>query len=180
MTRNHKLFGIIAVFIVVLAFGAVTAYAQGPDHGNRPFGMHGGMMGGGHQGMMRGGGMMMGSGHQGMMMGDDTMFVTAAEALGLETDALLDELRSGKSLLEIAEEQGVETADLQAALLTGMQDHLAYGVENGYLSQEDADEMLAYMTENMTEHLGYMFSGGGMHQGSTSHPCWEFFQSDEG
>jgi len=171
MTRNHKWFGIIAVLIAVLAFGAVTAYAQGPGRGNRPFGMHGGMMGGGHHGMMRGGG---------MMMGNNPMLATAAEALGLETDALLDALRSGKNLLEIAEEQGVETADLQAALLTGMQEHAAYMVENGYLSQEDADEMLAYMTENMTEHLSYMFSGGGMGWGSSSHPCWDFFQSDAG
>lgn len=170
MTRNQKLFGIVAVLIVVLALGAVSTYAQGPYHDDMPFGMHGSMMGNGHHGMMRGGG---------MMVGNNTMFALAAETLGLEPEALWNELRSGKNLLDIAQEQGVETTDLQAALLSGMQEHMAYMVENGYLSQEDADEMLAYMTENITEHLSYMFGGGRMNWDSTSHPCWEYFQSDE-
>lgn len=180
---TKKTFGLTIIFIIIFALGAVTVYAQGPRSGpdNMPFG-------GGHHGMWgghpHGGGMMWGGGPRGgQMFGggmmDNSLFEVAAEALGLDSETLWNELRDGNSLLDIAETQGVDVETLQAALLAEMEAHMAEAVEAGYLSQEDADAMLSDMQENFAEHLGYMF-GGGMFGGNFDEmPCHRYFQDGD-
>jgi hypothetical protein len=51
----------------------------------------------------------------------------ASQALGLSEDDLATELQSGKSLSDVAGEQGVSTDDLAAALKQGMPQELAAG-----------------------------------------------------
>jgi hypothetical protein len=75
-----------------------------------------------------------------------TMFDTAAEALGLTPEELFAELRAGKSPAEIAEEQGVDVEALydamNAARGEAMQQALQQAVEDGRITQEQADQMI--------------------------------------
>jgi len=75
-----------------------------------------------------------------------TMFDTAAEALGLTPEGLFTELHSGKSLEEIAEAQGVEMEAVQDALHAAQakarQEAIKQAVEDGKMSQEQADWLL--------------------------------------
>jgi hypothetical protein len=76
-----------------------------------------------------------------------TVFDSAADALGLTPQGLFTELHdAGKSLTEVAEEQGVDTEVLQdamhAARADAMQQRIRQAVEDGDLSQEQADWLL--------------------------------------
>lgn len=149
MTRNHKWFSIVVIAIIALSLGAFTVYAQEP--GNTPndngWGCHYGM---GNQHGMR----------MGMMNGGQPMLTAAAEVLGLEPQVLWEELRSGKTLAEIAEAQGIELAEVEAALLTFAEAHMALMVENGHMTQAQVDEMLTDMQENMENHFNSTFKDG--------------------
>ena len=75
------------------------------------------------------------------------VFDTAAEILGLTPDGLFAELHdAGKTLTEIAEERGVDTEALQEAMnasrAEAMRQRIEQAVENGDLSQEQADWIL--------------------------------------
>jgi polyhydroxyalkanoate synthesis regulator phasin len=72
------------------------------------------------------------------------------EVLGLERDALRDELRSGKTLAEIATEQGIEVQAVIDALVADASSHLDQAVADGRITQEQADERLAEITERVT------------------------------
>jgi hypothetical protein len=75
-----------------------------------------------------------------------TMFDTAAEALGLTPEELFAELHEGKSLDEIAEEQGVEMDAVRDAMDAvrdeARQQAIEQAVEDGNMTQERADWML--------------------------------------
>jgi hypothetical protein len=90
--------------------------------------------------------------------GSWTLFDSAAEALGLTPNELFVELHDeGKSLSEIAEEQGVDTETLQDAMnanrTEAMRERIQQAVEDGNLSQDQADWLL--------EGLDNGFMGGG-------------------
>jgi hypothetical protein len=74
------------------------------------------------------------------------MFDTAAEALGRTPEERFAELHSGKSLKEIAEEQGVEMEAvrdaLHAAQAEARREAIEQAVEDGKVSQEQADWLL--------------------------------------
>ena len=78
--------------------------------------------------------------------GQWTMFDTAAEALGLTPEGLFTELHAGKSLEEIAGEQGVEMEAVQDALKAAQAEArrqaIEQAVEDGKMSQEQADWLL--------------------------------------
>ncbi|NIN65514.1 MAG: hypothetical protein GTO63_12630 [Anaerolineae bacterium] len=76
-----------------------------------------------------------------------TVFDAAADALGLTPQGLFTELHdAGKSLTEVAEEQGIDTEVLQdamhAARAEAMQQRIQQAVEDGNLSQEQAGWLL--------------------------------------
>jgi uncharacterized membrane protein len=75
-----------------------------------------------------------------------TMFDTAAEALGLTPEELFAELHGGKTLEEIAEEQGIEMDVLQEAMGTArvdaMRQAIEQAVEDENMTQEQADWLL--------------------------------------
>jgi hypothetical protein len=85
----------------------------------------------------RGPGGLGGPGHHGVVRSLDT----AAEELGLTREELHEQLRSGATLAEIAEEQGVDIDDLVTALVAAAEEDLAAAVEAGRLDQERADEI---------------------------------------
>jgi hypothetical protein len=71
-----------------------------------------------------------------------TMFDAAAEALGLTPEELFTELHSGKSLAEVAEAQGVDMETLQDAMQAARVEAIQQAVEDGTLTQEQAERML--------------------------------------
>jgi hypothetical protein len=86
-----------------------------------------------------------------------------AEALGMTTEELYAAQTAGQTVAEIAAAQGVELADVVAAVVAPRAERLAQSVADGYLTQEQADAMLAAMTEQMTLHfesLGLGYGGG--------------------
>ena len=141
---------ILSVLVAGLA-GVVLAQDDTPPAGDLcPFGETCGGYGMGGYG--RGG-----NGYAG------TMPTLLAEALGLTTEELYAAQESGQTVAEIAVAQGVELADVVAAVVAPHAERLAQSVADGYLTQEQADAMLATMTEHMTarfETLGLGYGGG--------------------
>ena len=62
-----------------------------------------------------------------------------AEQLGMTADELQAELQAGKTITELAEEKGV---DLQANRIEAMKEQIQQAVEDGRMTQEQADWML--------------------------------------
>jgi len=128
----------VALIVLLLAglAGATFVFAQEPTP-PIPFGWHGG--GRGMGGFGRGGFGWVGGGQW-------TMFDTAAEALGLTPEELFAELHAGKSLDEIAEAKGVDVQTvydaMNAARGEAMQQALQQAVEDGRITQEQADQMI--------------------------------------
>ena len=73
----------------------------------------------------------------------------SAEALGLEVDALKDELKAGNSLADVATAQGVDVEQFKIDVLAGVAADLDEKVADGSLTQEKADTVLEKITESI-------------------------------
>lgn len=73
----------------------------------------------------------------------------AAEALGMEVEALREALAGGQTLAEVAEAQGVAVEDLVAALVADATQHLDAAVEEGRITEEQATEMAEGLEERI-------------------------------
>jgi len=153
----YVVLGIVSLLAVLL--GAVgVAYAQGPQPplGDRPFCNDGSCD---CDGRMAGG---LSFGMRGFSLVDAT-----AEATGLTVDEVIAALQAGQTFAQIAEEQGVDPQAIVDAFLADRQAVLEQAVADGRLTQEQADEMLAEMTEHVSERLDetwtpQSFGGGRM------------------
>lgn len=99
-----------------------------------------------------------GFGYRGTMPG------LLAEELGMTLDELSAALADGKTVAEIAAEQRISLEDLVAALISDRAEYISQAVADGDLTQEQADSMLAEMTEHLTwrlENAGFGGYGGG-------------------
>ena len=76
-----------------------------------------------------------------------------AGIIGIDAESLREQLRAGSSLAEIAEANGVDPQVVIDALVAEATEHLALAVENGRLTQAEADERLADLTERTTERV---------------------------
>jgi hypothetical protein len=65
----------------------------------------------------------------------------AAEALGMEVEALREALAGGQTLAEVAEGAGVAVEDLVAAMVAEATEHLDAAVEAGRITEERAAEV---------------------------------------
>lgn len=194
-----KFAGITTIVVVALAFLGVTlAFAQQPDPTNTPSWLDrmNNMMQGAGSGMMGGRGMMggsdqsmlemhrqmtqnggMGGMHQWMHQAGgvhETVWNAIAEQLGMTSEELTAAIDGGKTLAQIAEEKGVSTADLAATMESGMKAGLAKAVEDGILTQEQADQMLEQMAgqyEWMITNMGSGMMGGRGMMGRGSGGC---------
>ncbi|MFC2031994.1 hypothetical protein ACFLUS_01275 [Chloroflexota bacterium] len=72
---------------------------------------------------------------------------TVSDLLGLTTDELCDLRQEGKSLADIAAEQGVTVDRLVAAIMVEKTEAVQARVGDGTLTQEHADLMIQQMTE---------------------------------
>ena len=104
-------------------------------------------------------------GHHG---GDRIGLETAAETLGLTEDELRTALEpDGTSLADVAADQGVDVDTLVDALVQAQQDRIAQAVEDGRLTQEEADERLTDLEARVTERVNSedLRRGGRGHHG---------------
>ena len=76
---------------------------------------------------------------------------TVAEALGLTSDEVKQGLRDGNSLADLAAEQGVDAADVRAALVAEANERIDQAVQNGRLDEADADEKRAMVEERVDD-----------------------------
>lgn len=86
------------------------------------------------------------------LFGDDSMMTAAADYLGLPPEELVDRLRSGQSLADVARAEGKTVAGLKDAMVTVMERRLA---ENSDLTPAQRTAMLTLMKS----HLDAMISG---------------------
>jgi uncharacterized protein (DUF433 family) len=73
----------------------------------------------------------------------------AAEAIGVEPSELLSELRDGATIAEVAQEHGVESSAVVDAIVAEHRERLDQAVEDGVLTQEEADERAAELEERV-------------------------------
>jgi hypothetical protein len=133
--------GLLVALMIVGVIGATNVFAQGstliaPEHGR----------GGGGRGM----------GLVGLQ--------AAAEALDMTTDELINALRSGKTLEELATEAGVELQVVQDAIQAAHEEEVRTRIEqaiaDGTMSQEKADWLLEGLEKGFLDGPGFGFGFG--------------------
>jgi hypothetical protein len=75
----------------------------------------------------------------------------AATVLGLELEELVDELKDGKTLAEVAEEQGMTVDEFTAAMLPEVRQELDALVAEDKLTEEQADAVYERVEENIDD-----------------------------
>lgn len=133
--------GLLVALLVVGVIGATNVYAQEPSgtmlHGRGP---------GGGRGLGQAG------------------LEAAAEALDMTTEELTTALQSGKTLEQIAEDAGVDFEDVQAAIqaahATQMRERIQQAVEDGTITQENADWLLEGLDQGFIGVPGGFGLGG--------------------
>jgi hypothetical protein len=105
-----------------------------------------------------------------------TLFDTAAEFLGLTPNELFAELHdAGKTLTDVAEEQGVDTDALQEAMKESrtetMRERIQQAVEDGSISQEHGDWLLEGLDNGYTHGMRGMGMGHGGFGGPNGPPA---------
>lgn len=101
--------------------------------------------------------------HRGPRM-DSTALEAAANALGMTADELSTQLWGGKTLADVAEEQGVELAEVQAAVQAAQaqatRDAIQQAVDEGSMTQEKADWLLEGLDKGFWSGFGRGGHGG--------------------
>lgn len=124
----------MSLLVVLSLAGGIVAVAQGPD--GRPACGH--RFGGG-----RGAGSPMG------------VIGTLADLAGVDVSEIRSALEEGQTLAEVAQSYGVDPDALLEAALEEKTDRLEQAVEDGRLTQEQADAIL----EQAREHLAQVIEG---------------------
>ncbi len=105
-------------------------------------------------------------GHGGRGMGswmggpENSLIGVAADQLDLTVDELLAELEDGMSIADVAGQHDVVAQTIADAFIPVRTEKLDEAVAEGRITQEQADEMLAHMTEEVAEHLNEPFDEG--------------------
>lgn len=89
-----------------------------------------------------------GPGHHGF--GWHVDLSTAAESLGITEEELRSAIGDGQTLAEVAAERGVAVEAVVDALVAAQRERVAEEVDDGGLTQEQADELLADAEERVT------------------------------
>lgn len=125
----QRLLIIFSVFAVMLVVGAGVIYAQGPDEATGP--CRGRGPGGGH------------------------LIDTIAEALELEPADIIEQVQDGATLAEIIEANGGDVEAIKADLVAAATERINQAIEDGWLTQEEADAKLA----DLETHIDDMLNG---------------------
>ena len=94
----------------------------------------------------------------------------AADAIGVETEALAEALRSGQTLAQVAEANGVDPQTVIDAMVAEANTHLDEAVAEGRIDEEKAAEIRSNLTERITTFVNEgpsedMGRRGGHHRG---------------
>jgi nucleotide-binding universal stress UspA family protein len=141
--------GVLAVIVALVSVLTVSsvAFAQGPGGQGRGGNQRSGLMG---------------------HWGDSTnsLVAVAADVLGMERADLVAELQTGKTIAQVAQEQGVDPQTIVDAFIAIRAEILAEAVANGCITQEQADLMLEHLAEEATTRVYEPFSPGEHGQGT--------------
>jgi polyhydroxyalkanoate synthesis regulator phasin len=85
----------------------------------------------------------------GQRLGHGHVEDAAAEVLDMSPDELMEQLKDGNSLADVAEAQGMSEDSFKAALLVQVQAQLDELVAEGGLTQEQADEIFQRTEDNI-------------------------------
>lgn len=97
-------------------------------------------------------------------------FEAAATALGIEPSELMQQLRDGKTIAQVAADKGVDVQTVIDAMVAELSTHLDEEVAEGDLTQEEADARKAEATERITTMVNEgMPAGGPMGRGGKGH-----------
>jgi len=88
-----------------------------------------------------------------------------AEILGLEGNEIREALRNGSSIAELAEAQGIESADVVDAIVARAEERLDTAVENGRIDDTQAAEMLTRAAERAEDLVNGEIEFGSHHRG---------------
>jgi len=115
---------------------------------------------------------------------EDSLVSIAAKALGMTQLELVNVLRGGKTIADVAKEKGVALDTIVNAFVAERQTALSAAVTSGRFSQAQADTMLSFMKANVLAQLSKPFtaygpwfgdtarSGQGMRSGERGGPRW--------
>jgi polyhydroxyalkanoate synthesis regulator phasin len=109
---------------------------------------------------MRGMGKGFGEFDRGMFGRGDKLVSVAADELGMELPDLLTELQNGKSIADVAGEKGVDTQVIIDAYKAQVKEQLDSAVEEGRMTQKQADYSLQQAEEHATDQLDNTWEGG--------------------
>lgn len=105
-----------------------------------------------------------GIGDRGGHRGGGVELDAAATALGMTGDELRTALQTdGTTLADVAGQQGVAVDALVRALVTAQQERIATAVENGRITQEQADARLADLEARISERVNSAMPARGDH-----------------
>lgn len=157
MNKILKITGIVALLGAVVYWGATAVYAQGPHQPSN----------GPSQQMQQGPGTP-GSGLNLQAVDEAEMHAAIAAALNMSVADFEAALAAGQTPATLAAERGIDYAVIQAAMDTLHQAALQQAVDDGLITQEQADWMLSRRGGNMPMGGGLQGSGtpaNGSHQG---------------
>ena len=95
---------------------------------------------------------------------------SAAKALGVSEDDLKTALQDGKTIAEVAKDKGVDKQTVIDALVADAKAKTAEAVTDGKLTQEQADERLADVTDKITTMVDEGMPKGGPRGGHDGPP----------
>jgi hypothetical protein len=111
--------------------------------------------------------------HPGRCLVAHQLVEETARILGIEEAAVIDALQDGQSLAQIAEANGMGAEEYKAALTEAAKAKFAQAVENGRITQERADQMLAKFTENLDRIINHEPDADG------PRPCRRLFRDGD-
>lgn len=139
--------GLLVALLVIGVIGATNAYAQSPT--NTPL----------HDD---------GPGGRGRGLGQVEL-EAAAKVLGMTTDELSTALQNGKTLEQLAQDANVDVQDvkdaIQAAHATEIRSHIQQALDDGTITQENADWLLEGLDKGFIGVPGAFGFGGPHGQG---------------
>jgi uncharacterized protein (DUF433 family) len=97
----------------------------------------------------------------------DGPFAAAANAIGIDPSELFGDLRDGMTIADVAKDHGVEVSTVVDAVVASLQERLDSAVENGWITQEQADERSAELRDQATALVN-----GDLMSNPFSHPGW--------
>lgn len=95
----------------------------------------------------------------------NSLVAVVAEQLGMTQTDLIAELQAGKTMAEVITDRGGDIEAIIDAFVASRQERLETMVENGQITREQADALLAMMRANATERLNSPWSPRGRGNG---------------